>query len=386
MANKRISEMPLKTVLSTSDFLPIVDTSSGLNNYTSKRTTVGSLVAFVGDTLAGAEGFVTAVNGETGSSITIDLADLPDVELTAPVSGEVLSYDGLSNKWVNFSLAAYYAPLVAGKVPASYLPADALNATTAQFTVKAVSQGAYTDGNVIPAGTSLEAIIRNMLQARIPAVYVQPALSISTPAALTHEYGASIAISVNLAWTQNDAGPATMFRYRKNGAVMQTNSGSSPATFSHSFVLNAPTTFTGEAEYNQGPQKYDNMGDASGTPIPMGTTASANSVVFVPRHKRYWGLSTAANITDAELITLNSELATTRVQTRNDFVPANQYIYIAYPASFGLATIKFNGYIATSAWPLTARNVVNASGYSEPYYIYRTQYTHNSPDIDIEVL
>lgn len=44
MSTKKISEMPLKTTLETADFIPIVDTSGGLNNYQSKKTTVGNLL------------------------------------------------------------------------------------------------------------------------------------------------------------------------------------------------------------------------------------------------------------------------------------------------------------------------------------------------------
>lgn len=259
-------------------------------------------------------------------------------------------------------------------------------ATDQSITVMAVSQGAYSNGAVIAAGTSLTTIIKNMLQVRVPAAYTQPALTISTSSALVYEYGSSISVTTSLNWTKNDAGDATAFRYKKDGTVLQTITGSSPSSFSQSFTLNAATTFTGEADYGVGPQKYDNMGDPSGNPIPAGTKTTSNSVVFTPRHKRYWGLSANVSLTDAEIIALNSELATTRAQTRNDFNPVNQYIYIAYPASFGLATIKFNGYIATSSWPLTTRNFTNAQGYTESYYIYRTQFTQNSPDIDIEVL
>jgi hypothetical protein len=254
------------------------------------------------------------------------------------------------------------------------------------ITVMAVSQGAYADGNVISAGTTLTTILKNMLQVRVPATYTQPALTISTSSALAYEYGSNISVTTSLNWTKNDAGNAAAFRYKKDGTVVQTISDTTPTSFSQSFTLNAAATITGEADYEIGPQKYDNMGDASGSPIVAGTKTTANSVVFTPRHKRYWGLSANATLTDAEIRALNSELATTRVQTRNDFNPVNQYIYIAYPASFGLATIKFNGYIATSSWPLTTRDFTNAQGYAESYHIYRTQYTQNSPDIDIEVL
>lgn len=44
MSTKRISEMPLKTALAASDYIPIVDTAGGLNNYQSKKTTVANLV------------------------------------------------------------------------------------------------------------------------------------------------------------------------------------------------------------------------------------------------------------------------------------------------------------------------------------------------------
>ena len=44
MSTKRISEMPLKTALAGADFIPIVDTTGGLNNYQSKKTTVANLV------------------------------------------------------------------------------------------------------------------------------------------------------------------------------------------------------------------------------------------------------------------------------------------------------------------------------------------------------
>lgn len=44
MSTKRISEMPLKTALAAADYIPIVDTAGGINNYQSKKTTVANLV------------------------------------------------------------------------------------------------------------------------------------------------------------------------------------------------------------------------------------------------------------------------------------------------------------------------------------------------------
>jgi hypothetical protein len=143
---------------------------------------------------------------------------------------------------------------------------------------------------------------------------------------------------------------------------------------------------SGRVVHTAGAQKPDNFGNFVDPAIQAGTIFTSNSLTFTPQYKRYWGLSTATNISDAQILSLNSELSATRVQTRNDFQPANQYIYIVYPEAFGLATIKFNGYISTSAWELTTRPFVNANSFSASYHIYRTKYTQNSPDIDIEVL
>jgi len=253
------------------------------------------------------------------------------------------------------------------------------------FTVKAVSQGAYSDGVVVAAGTPIETVVKNMLQAVVPAQYTAPTLSIGTNAELTYEYGASVTSTLVPVWAANDAGSATNFRIKKDGVTTQTTTGASPTNYTASFTLSSPVTFLVEADYAQGPQKYDNMGNASGTPISAGT-ATSSTLTFTPRNKRYWGVSTSANITDTEIRALSNELATTRVQARNDLTPVGQYIYFAYPASFGLATIKFNGYITTSSFQLTTRSFTNAFGHQESYYIYRTQFVQTSPDIDIEVL
>lgn len=254
-------------------------------------------------------------------------------------------------------------------------------------TVLAVTQGAYSDGNIIPGGTPLSTIIKNMLQTRIPAVYTQPTLTISTSSALTYEYGANVTIALNLTWAKNDAGLAMQFQYRLGAAVISTTTASSPTEFSYNIPsLLTAASFSGLVIHAVGAQKYDNMGDASGTPIAANTLTSGNTIAITPRNRRYWGVSATAAITDAEILALSSELATSRVQTHNNFNPSGQYIYFAYPAAFGLATIKFNGYIATTSFQLTTRNFTNAFGYQESYYIYRTQYVQTSPDIDIEVL
>lgn len=48
-----------------------------------------------------------------------------------------------------------------------------------------------------------------------------------------------------------------------------------------------------------------------------------------------------------------------------------QYMYFAYPTAWGDGIFIVNG-LLNSAWTLTTRNFVNASGYTESYRIYRS--------------
>jgi len=115
-----------------------------------------------------------------------------------------------------------------------------------------------------------------------------------------------------------------------------------------------------------------------------GTVTGTASTSISFGRKRYWGLLSTDNPTDADIVGLSAEFATSRVQTRT-FNPANQYIYFAWPTAFGeITSFKFNGLIS-SAWLLTTRSLINASGGSGDYHIYRSEYRQNGANISIEV-
>lgn len=100
----------------------------------------------------------------------------------------------------------------------------------------------------------------------------------------------------------------------------------------------------------------------------LSADAATTSVNF--RHRRYWGVSASASLNDAAILALSQEFSTNRTQTRT-LSPAGQYLYFAYPASFGAATFTVNGLLNT-AWTLETRDVVNASGHTESFRIYRS--------------
>lgn len=104
-----------------------------------------------------------------------------------------------------------------------------------------------------------------------------------------------------------------------------------------------------------------------------GTSTASASVSITFYRKRHWGANENESLTDAQIRGLSgSEFATARAASKA-ITASGQYIYIAYPASFGEATISVNGLINT-AWNLTTRGYSNYYGHESQYHIYRSQY------------
>jgi len=101
-----------------------------------------------------------------------------------------------------------------------------------------------------------------------------------------------------------------------------------------------------------------------------GTTSDGGNTSVTFMQKRYWGVSVNTSLNDAQIIALSSEFSSSKSQSRI-ITAAGEYIYFAYPASFGAASFTVNG-LPNTAWTLVTRAFVNASGYSESYNIYRS--------------
>ena len=61
-----------------------------------------------------------------------------------------------------------------------------------------------------------------------------------------------------------------------------------------------------------------------------------------------------------------------------------QYLYVAYPASFGSATFTVGG-LPNSAWTAATNSYTNSSGHATSYLIYRTDTLQNGTGINIVV-
>ncbi len=100
------------------------------------------------------------------------------------------------------------------------------------------------------------------------------------------------------------------------------------------------------------------------------TNTASTSVSFL--NKEYVGVSATvpASISDGQIIAMTGSFATSRAISFSAS-PSAQYIYVAYPASFGAATFTVNG-LPNTDWTLTTRNFVNASGATVSYRIYNS--------------
>jgi len=97
---------------------------------------------------------------------------------------------------------------------------------------------------------------------------------------------------------------------------------------------------------------------------------------------RYWGLSTDASTTDAEIQAFNNEFTTTRPVTKifnTEGTPS--YLYVCYRADLGTGSFTLNS--TTVAMTLVTRAFVNTDGHSALYNIYRTTALQNGSTLTL---
>jgi len=208
----------------------------------------------------------------------------------------------------------------------------------------------YGDGagisNVAAGQITYDDIVYTTVKAALDhLLYVTPVISAFTNSVNAVEIGSTVSSTI-LNWTIN-----------KTITSQSLNQG---------FFVNdtaTPEIYTDGASYTTDRTYTLTISDGQ-------TNVNASSSVYF-RNKRYWGVNASASLSDAQIIALSSELSTGRTQTRNGMAPAAQYIYIAYPASWGVATFTVNGLLNTD-WTLSVQDHINASGNTTSYNVYRT--------------
>jgi len=245
-----------------------------------------------------------------------------------------------------------------------------------EITVKGTSQGAYSDGNVIAAGTTIETIIKNMLTTIINPTYTQPSTSITNVSSSSYELGQQVPISITQTFTVEDSGGKVSEAIYKDGvSVSITN------TFSETLTCDDSTAYYGTVTYSEGPIKNNNIGDPYPTGHILSGTVTSSTRTINAYRKMFYGISLPAT-TSAEVRSLGNSLLNPVNNSVVSFpIPIGATsVTFAYPKSLGtVLTIKDALNIdIKGAFSLTEVSVAGANNYIPIlYYVYK--YTPASP-------
>ena len=154
------------------------------------------------------------------------------------------------------------------------------------------------NGKTIPAGTDLEAFIKQLVQKRIAATYTAPSIKIENNGgqkAEVVETGTSVDIKVKSTFTVADAGAITSHVITRGSTEVATGT---EATLTHEETYVVPdgaTTLKSTVKYAEGAIKNDNFGDASPNGhIAAGSKTSSNYTITGARQAFYAAVDAGA--------------------------------------------------------------------------------------------
>ncbi len=236
--------------------------------------------------------------------------------------------------------------------PATYPPAAHTQAATSITGLAPVAtSGSYGDLSNTPtipsAATQIAYASGTVADALNQLLYVAPG-SPSVSGGGTYEIGSTIS-SVALNWSIALGGlPLTSQSVNNGIGAIDT----ALRTYTHSGqTITTDTTYT--------------------VSISDGTSSRSGSTSLLFRYRRFWGVSSAASLTDTAIKALSSELASSRSQTRT-MTASGQYLYFCWPDAWGVPAWTVNGLPNTDFQLVRQDTFVNAAGYSYTIRLYRS--------------
>ncbi|AFJ21511.1 hypothetical protein [Salisaeta icosahedral phage 1] len=247
-----------------------------------------------------------------------------------------------------------------------YTPPPTPVALKEQLEVANVTVGALSDGDVIPAGTPLDEVLR-----RILVKALAPTLSLSGTGDKTVEVGTEIAPTLTATYDKRDGGNLNALTI--NGTDVR------PAPFELSpapFRIGSASDISADVQY-QALAEYDDSGAT-----PAGSVSS-NVVTYRGERYIFRGTSNAAPTTSADVRALNASpiLGVQDGTTFSIDVPDGATsVEFAYPALLGtVAKIEFVGALTSDVTGDYTRTTVAVNGgagdgsYAVDYYVYRRE-------------
>ena len=244
------------------------------------------------------------------------------------------------------------------------------------------SVGSFKNGDVIEAGTSVDSIVRKLVQVQIPPTYTAPTVGItvsSGTAAGTYEVGTKASPAFSATFTKNDAGALTNIIISKNGAQVATST-TSPVTHSETdMVIDGTITFNATATYGAGAIKQDNFGaDYETGKITAGSKVSSD-ITYTGFRKYFYGVDNktvaATTSTDIRGLTNSTAAATAGTTFTVSVTKGQTRATFAYPATLrdvnSVKYVEFNNDESKTFFNKTTVAVEGANGHTAiDYKVY----------------
>ena len=168
-----------------------------------------------------------------------------------------------------------------------------------------------------------------------PPTYTKPTLSISFNSSII-EHNKEISIRVTPNFNQNDAGSVSSYILYRSGTEIFNSTNSAAYTDTITIPHGTSMTYSATISYNNGPIKNTLLGiPYPNTSIKAGSISASGSVRAYALS--YYGVIDTSMITENDISTLSSRLATSKSFTYTVDLSEQRIVYM-YPQSFGVLT------------------------------------------------
>lgn len=246
--------------------------------------------------------------------------------------------------------------------------------TQGDIVVNGVTGLGIANGATIAAGTTIDDIVKMIVQKAIPATYTKPTISISNnggQASGSVEAGTSITPKLRATFTKNDAGNLESIVIKQGSTNVATGTASPLDYTGNTVVIGDETiTFSASADYGDAPVKNNNLGAESKENWFAGDTVNSSSYSISGKRNLFYGTGVGAvpEITSDVVRGLsNKKLDPAQGYSFNITVAVGQqYVAIAYPDTLrdlnNVTYVEANDSGMASNFTKTTINVADARG------------------------
>ena len=218
--------------------------------------------------------------------------------------------------------------------------------TNQAYTLNGTSIGALSDGDTIPAGTSIDDLLALIVAKAIHPTYTAPTVALTRSTGNdVYEVGSLVSTTLTATFNQKDAGELKSISILNDNSAEIITGTTSPLTDAISFQMTSDSgvSYSAKASYHEGDIKKNNLGqdDATGA-IPEGTV-TAGALKFLGGYKYFAG-STTKTASETAITDLD-QMGIAPVNTKNGVTGISSQT-ITFTVPIGGKTIAF-------AWPST---------------------------------